>query len=849
MAPSRSAPPRSARQRIGTIQSYVTNFDKQLDKIINGARLWQRDQKVIRDQEASEGCQQHAVDRVHAPRIAESLQRMLQQVGELPVLLGNKVSDAKSKAFESGSDPEEVESLGLALVSSYAPILNEKKAIIADLLTILTAYTVSYELNVSVPVSPEEILEEMERSFEESSLQEEEKELSPPLSSVSPTPSTSPPTHPNHTPQPETNTNEEYNSAHPQPHQIPETPILMTTGGNFHNQENTRTSGKISDNYFNANFRNPNVQQLFDNTRNYSTHLPHHAQRQPNNTEYSKLPEHSAYRGNSQDARKTQNPDNNPTRSKIHNTEYYSNQQQFPHNYQRFSNESNQQLDSEVNKNIEAAISQQRPATCELCEGRHHLSTCTVDKDTLRRYCVNTETADESEKEENNTSTPEPKTQENFSLLSLYDNYEETDDTVAINHIVETIQNKTFNPTKLPSSSQDIRLPFTLLSTTKDEKILALVDTGAAISLISERSAKRLGLQTVQNIQLSLAGVTGSSNSPCNIYQITFVGDSIEFNTYVQGIPNLPSTKYRKPNFSTADKQTLRNMKINYKHVTPNEKYDNTRMDMILGNDILPHFIRGSQRICLPSGKYIELGPFAAMTFPNAKHCPVMDHNMIPTEVSTLEDSHPPSINVLMSQKYGTDSDDELTNLILQLWQTENCGIESATMLESEYLTQEYLLQLFEKEIVTGEDGLLYVALPWNGKQDRMGNNKSLAYRRLTCLIEKLRRNPELLKAYNLIIEEQLEAGIIEIVTPEMKNQGPEYFAPQNAVFKENSTNTKVRIVGDSSSKQRDTLSLNDCLYEGPNMLKTAPGILLRHREKKYPAVGDIARALYCSNG
>ncbi|EFP01184.1 hypothetical protein CRE_24437 [Caenorhabditis remanei] len=399
MAPGPPAPPpRTARQRIGTIQSYVTSFDKQIDKVIDGARLWQRDQKVIRDQEASEGGQQHDVDRVHAPRIAESLQRMLQQVGELPVLLGNKVSDAKSKAFESGSDPEEVESLGLALVSSYTPILNEKKAILADLLSILTAYTVSYELNVSVPVSPEEILEEMERSFEESSLQEEEKELSPPLSSVSPTPSTSPPTHritsppthPNHTPNTETSTHEEYSSAHPQPHHIPETPILSATGGNLHDQGNTRASEKISDTYFNSNFRNPKVQQLFDNTRNYSTHLPHHSQRQPNNTEYSKLPEHSAYRGNSQDARKTQNPDNNPTRSKIHNNEYYSNQQQIPHNYQRFSNESNQQLDSEVNKNIEAAISQQRPATCELCEGRHHLSTCTVDKDTLRRYCVNT---------------------------------------------------------------------------------------------------------------------------------------------------------------------------------------------------------------------------------------------------------------------------------------------------------------------------------------------------------------------------------------------------------------------------------------------------------------------------
>ncbi|EFO88022.1 hypothetical protein CRE_05138 [Caenorhabditis remanei] len=273
MAPGPPAPPpRTARQRIGTIQSYVTSFDKQLDKVIDGARLWQREQKIIRDQEASEGCQQHAVDRVLAPRIAESLQRMLQQVGELPVLLGNKVTKAKSEAFESGSDPEEVESLGLALVASYVPILKEKKVIIADLLTILTDYTVSYELNVSVPSSPEEILEEMERSFEESSLQEEEKELSPPLSSVSPTPSTSPPTHhitsppthPNHTPNTETSTHEEYSSAHPQPHHIPETSILSATGGNLHDQGNTRASEKISDTYFNSNFRNPKVQQLFD---------------------------------------------------------------------------------------------------------------------------------------------------------------------------------------------------------------------------------------------------------------------------------------------------------------------------------------------------------------------------------------------------------------------------------------------------------------------------------------------------------------------------------------------------------------------------------------------------------
>ncbi|KAF1749816.1 hypothetical protein GCK72_026285 [Caenorhabditis remanei] len=399
MAPGPPAPPpRTARQRIGTIQSYVTSFDKQIDKVIDGARLWQRDQKVIRDQEASEGGQQHDVDRVHAPRIAESLQRMLQQVGELPVLLGNKVSDAKSKAFESGSDPEEVESLGLALVSSYAPILNEKKVIIADLLTILTDYTVSYELNVSVPSSPEEILEEMERSFEESTLQEEEKEVSPPLVSKSPTPITSPPTHPitsppnhpNQTPHPETTTTEENNSAHPQPHQIPETPILMNTGRNTHYQGINRAPENISDTYFNTNFRNPRVQQLFDNTTNYSNQQSHNATRYPFHTEHFRQQNHSVYRGNSQDARTMQNPSANLNHSRSHNNEYVSNQQRFLQNYARFVGESNQQQNSKINNNIETAIRQQRTSICELCEGRHLLAACTVSKEVLMRYCAST---------------------------------------------------------------------------------------------------------------------------------------------------------------------------------------------------------------------------------------------------------------------------------------------------------------------------------------------------------------------------------------------------------------------------------------------------------------------------
>ncbi|KAF1762215.1 hypothetical protein GCK72_010477 [Caenorhabditis remanei] len=135
-----------------------------------------------------------------------------------------------------------------------------------------------------------------------------------------------------------------------------------------------------------TNFRNPRVQQLFDNTHNtnnYSNQQAQNTPRYPTNTEYSKQPEHSAYRENSQDDRNAQNPETNLERSRSHDNESVSNQQRFLQNYPRFTSESNHQLESKVNSNIDQT-------TCELCQGRHPLSACTVNKGVLMRYCATT---------------------------------------------------------------------------------------------------------------------------------------------------------------------------------------------------------------------------------------------------------------------------------------------------------------------------------------------------------------------------------------------------------------------------------------------------------------------------
>ncbi|EFP04583.1 hypothetical protein CRE_31273 [Caenorhabditis remanei] len=141
------------------------------------------------------------------------------------------------------------------------------------------------------------------------------------------------------------------------------------------NEGVNRAPENISDTYFNTNFRNPIIQQLFDNTHNinnYSNQQSQNSPRYPTNTEYSKQPEHSTYRGNSQDARNAQNPETNLERSRSHSNESVSNQQRFLQNYPRFTSESNHQFDWNVNSNIEKAIRQQRPTTRQTSSLRLH---------------------------------------------------------------------------------------------------------------------------------------------------------------------------------------------------------------------------------------------------------------------------------------------------------------------------------------------------------------------------------------------------------------------------------------------------------------------------------------------
>ncbi|HEX4852286.1 MAG TPA: reverse transcriptase domain-containing protein, partial [Puia sp.] len=89
---------------------------------------------------------------------------------------------------------------------------------------------------------------------------------------------------------------------------------------------------------------------------------------------------------------------------------------------------------------------------------------------------------------------------------------------------------------------------------------------------------------------------------------------------------------------------------------------------------------------------------------------------------------------------------------------------------------------------------------------------------RLQTNLKRLRENPEILKEYHNIMLEQLDQGILEEVPantdepPAWMPDGRRYYMPHQAVIKETSSTTKLRIVYDASSGRP---SLNDCLHRG----------------------------------
>jgi len=145
-------------------------------------------------------------------------------------------------------------------------------------------------------------------------------------------------------------------------------------------------------------------------------------------------------------------------------------------------------------------------------------------------------------------------------------------------------------------------------------------------------------------------------------------------------------------------------------------------------------------------------------------------------------------------------------------------------------------------ESVEFENNRYTVRWPWRPMDDELPTNYGLAAGRLNSLLNRLSSQSNLREQYNAVLQDQLAKGIIEEVAHD--SGGNIHYLPHHCVLKPSHLTTKLRLVYDASAKaSSSSLSLNDCLLAGPNLVPDLRGILLRFRLPEIAILSDVEKA------
>ena len=133
------------------------------------------------------------------------------------------------------------------------------------------------------------------------------------------------------------------------------------------------------------------------------------------------------------------------------------------------------------------------------------------------------------------------------------------------------------------------------------------------------------------------------------------------------------------------------------------------------------------------------------------------------------------------------------------------------------------------------------VSLPWREWHDPLPTNYQLS-RRLTGLLRRLRRTPEILKEYDFIIHSQLKHQIVKVVPEDEENASVIHYLPHHAVVCQDKNTTKVKVVYDAFSKSIGP-SLNQCLHVGIKYNQKINELLFQFQSYPVALVADIEKA------
>ncbi|XP_075743772.1 uncharacterized protein LOC142802692 [Rhipicephalus microplus] len=198
-----------------------------------------------------------------------------------------------------------------------------------------------------------------------------------------------------------------------------------------------------------------------------------------------------------------------------------------------------------------------------------------------------------------------------------------------------------------------------------------------------------------------------------------------------------------------------------------------------------------------------------------------------------------PSVAGVMRVAVSEQTNKEISAQLRSFWELEHIGIK-----EHEPARHQDAIQQHYKETVKFEHGRYTVSFPWKPMVDELDDNYECAAKRLRANTTRLLKGDSLIVEYDACIREYIEKGYAEPANKHCSaSEGPVYYMPHQAVVRQESLTTKVRVVFDASSSAKDRLSLNDVLESGPKLNPELIDLLINFRTYNIGIVADIEKA------
>ena len=397
--------------------------------------------------------------------------------------------------------------------------------------------------------------------------------------------------------------------------------------------------------------------------------------------------------------------------------------------------------------------------------------------------------------------------------------------TQAVNHVI--LHNQESSDSTADHPQQNERLLMTsqvFLTNSSGEKVpaRAMLDSGAAISVLSSRMMAQLQLQKTKD-WMTVSGVESQANSPArptaNLTISSFSNTGWSTSIKVVVLPKVTVDLPRHDLSAVKRMPHLQGLSLADTHF-----HQPRRVDLILDSDVfdeilLPKKIEGPPST--PSAWETRLGWGVMGRY-------LLSHTQCPAETT---------VNVTTSD---FSESDRLNDTLEGFWKREEMTHGFLALSTQEMAVQKHFC---DTHYFSPSAGRYVVSLPRRATTQKLGDSHHTARQRF------LRNEQSLLKKGNwaqfqAVVQEYLTLGHAqkatqtELCTPVEKT----YTLPMHAVYKTTSSSTKLRVAFDGSCPTSTGVSLNDVLAAGPTLHPNLDQILIRFRKHRVAVSTDIGK-------